>query len=252
MPFSNLLRLYLRCKRRHIAFPVQLREGGLLPISWSPTYSAYIPGSHISGPPLYPCFNITFGPIQKIYKADGQADIGDGWPVQSARTYGFYFFRGSFNNGAFSFPAYQSSSITSVGQTRNYGYGSPLNSSTLSQLDEDGVGNDCLLWNESAYADKSDMHGDLTVNGPTSQSGIAHFYGTGVQPLGGFHRQDQLGYARDNGWKQSSQRKSYHRELQSQLFSGSYCKGARLHSLFLGTAAGRPGLRCRMPGISAG
>lgn len=157
--------------------------GGSLPISWSPTYSAFIPFDHIYGPTS--CVGAKVVLPNKIFKGDGNADIGDGWPIQSARTYQDYFFQGSFNNGVQSFPASQSGLINAVGQTRNYGIGSPRNGSTLSAADEDGVANDCYLWNASGYADMTNMQGDLNITGSTGQSGNAHFYGTASNPLEG-------------------------------------------------------------------
>ncbi len=158
--------------------------GGYLPISWSPTYSAYIPFDHISG--ATPCYYSGFpqGPVTKIYKGDGLADIGDGWPIQSARTYQDFFFHGSFQNSAQPYtPPYQSGLVNSVGQTRNYGAFSPVNGSILSSADEDNVPNDCYLWNQADYADMSMMFGDLTITGPTGESGNAHFDGTASNPL---------------------------------------------------------------------
>lgn len=93
------------------------------------------------------------------------------------------FFHGSFNNGAQSSPAYRSNLYVDVGQTRNYGAGSPANGSTLSSADEDNVPNDCHLWNNVGYADKSNRHGDLNIIGGTGESEIAHFYGTASNPL---------------------------------------------------------------------
>lgn len=126
------------------------------------------------------------GPVTKIYKGDGHADIGNGWPIQSARTYQDFFFQGSFNNGVNPpgpYPATRSQLINSVGQIRNYGAFSPVNGSTLSQADEDNVPNDCYLWNQADYTDMSGMFGDLTVTGSTSESGNAHFDGTASNPL---------------------------------------------------------------------
>jgi hypothetical protein len=168
----------LRAQDRVFSCPAY--GGGYLPIQWSPTYSAFIPFDHISGPTS--CSG-SHGSTTKIYKGDGNADIGDGWPIQSARTYQDYFFYGSFYNGVQSFPASQSNLTNFVGQTRNYGVRSPVNGSTLSSADEDGVANDCYLWNAAGYADMSNMKGDLNVSGSSGQDGNAHFYGTASNPL---------------------------------------------------------------------
>jgi hypothetical protein len=159
--------------------------GGYLPIIWSAMYAAYIPADHIQGPPtlVSSCSHPTLGSSSYIYKGDGNADIGDGWPVQSARIYGNVQFYGSFNNGVQNFPAYQSPFWADTGQTRNYAWGSPANGSTLSSADEDGIQADCFRWHNAGFGDKSDMHAELTTSGSTQQNGNLRFYGTGANPL---------------------------------------------------------------------
>ena len=174
----TLISLSLQAQDRTFSCPAY--GGGSLPIQWLPEYSAYIPIDHLSG--VTSCSG-SYGSVTKIYKGDGNADIGDGWPVQSARTYQGYNFCGSFNNGVQSNDGYQSDLFNAVGQMRNYGVGSPANGSTLSDADEDNVQYDCYLWNDAGYADESNMNGDLNITGPTGESGNAHFYGTASNPL---------------------------------------------------------------------
>jgi hypothetical protein len=82
-----------------------------------------------------------------------------------------------------------------TGPTRNYGIGSPVNGSTLSSTpttsdifngpysgaDEDGVPNDCLLWNAKGHADTSAMLGH-SVTFVSSTSSV-NLYGFGANPL---------------------------------------------------------------------
>jgi hypothetical protein len=159
--------------------------GGYLPVIWSPMYAAYIPGSHIQGPP-HPtsgCTHPSLGSTSFLYKGDGVADIGDGWPVQSARVYGNIQFYGSFNNGVQSNPAYQGPFWPYSNQSRNYAWGSPVNGSTLSSSDDDGIQNDCFRWNNAAWGSTNNMFATLTTSGTTQQNGDVRFYGTGSNPL---------------------------------------------------------------------
>lgn len=156
--------------------------GGYLPVSWNIMYSAYIPADHIQGPTS--CNNYYYGGDKtKLYKGDGNADIGDGWPIQSARVYSTFGFRGSFVNSQQNAPSWQGPFYPSVGQSRNYGWLSPSNGSTLTSADEDGVSEDCLKWHQSGYGSTSSMSGDLTVSGATQQNGSARFFGTAANPL---------------------------------------------------------------------
>ena len=156
--------------------------GGYLPVMWQPSHSAYIPAHNILGPT--PCNNYYYGgDTPKIYKGDGNADIGDGWPIQSARTYSELAFRGSFTKSQQNAPAYQGQFYPSVGQTRNYGWLSPANGSTLSSADEDGVPDDWLRWHQSGYGSTLNIHGELTVSGATQQNGSVRFYGTAANPF---------------------------------------------------------------------
>jgi len=106
-----------------------------------------------------------------LYKGDPGAVPPYYAPIQSARVYSNAGFSAQWNFKIVWF---------SVGQTSQYGYGSPANGSTLSAADQDGVPNDCYLWNQSAYASKADMHGDITLN---STNATTHLYGSGANPL---------------------------------------------------------------------
>jgi hypothetical protein len=77
-------------------------------------------------------------------------------------------------------PALQQSSglFMGVGQTRNYGAGSPANGSTLSSADEDGVASDCLLWNWSASGSTSGYNHQVSY--PASQRGQVRLWGMTV------------------------------------------------------------------------
>jgi hypothetical protein len=69
-----------------------------------------------------------------------------------------------------------------VGQTRNYGFGSPVNGSTISSLDEDSNPDDCYLWNNSGYADPSHMT-LVSVTYPYATQAQVHFLGYAGNPL---------------------------------------------------------------------
>ena len=101
---ASMLVVFSSVQAQSYRFSCPAYGGGYLPVVWQPTYSAYIPASYIPGPT--PCFSFLYGSTTKLYKGDGNADIGDGWPVQSARVYGSVFFRGSFNNGVQNAPSY--------------------------------------------------------------------------------------------------------------------------------------------------
>ncbi len=117
--FASALISILSLQAQTYRFSCPAYGGGYLPVAWQPRYSAYIPVDHLDGPTA--CTSGTFGDKTKIYIGDGNADIGDGYPVQSARVYGAISFYGSFNNGAQSSGPYRSSFTPDVGQTRNYG-----------------------------------------------------------------------------------------------------------------------------------
>jgi len=68
-----------------------------------------------------------------------------------------------------------------TGQTRNYGAYSPKNGSTLSSLDEDGIANDCYLWNASGQAPTTGIAYDVSY--PYPHQGQVHFDGSASNPL---------------------------------------------------------------------
>ncbi len=145
-------------------------EPPLLPPSFAVAYSAYIPVDHVTGPSS--CFIDIAGTavaIPLIYHGDGG--------------YGTY----RVTESASFAPATSTASnfYGMTGITKNYGYGSPKNGSTLSSGDEDGVADDCYLWNESGQADYSgltysiDNNGELVYLGNSSnplEPGIAPIF----------------------------------------------------------------------------
>ena len=154
--------------------------GGYLPVQWSPQYTAYIPGDRLDGP--VPCLWGYF-PSTVLYKADGSPDIGDGWPVQSARVYQNFFLTGSFNNGFQSAPGYSTGPVNDTGPTRSYGRFSPFNGTVFGNGDEDGVRLDCFLWHNAGKATTDAMSGTVIRSGPTNESGEVFFTGRSSNPL---------------------------------------------------------------------
>jgi hypothetical protein len=67
-----------------------------------------------------------------------------------------------------------------TGQTRQYGVGSPANGSTLSSLDEDGISNDCFLWNNSGQAVPNFAY---DVSYPNPHQGQVHYDASVSNPL---------------------------------------------------------------------
>jgi hypothetical protein len=130
-------------------------------LQFNVAYSSYIPTDHVSGPTScsYQSSSIT-----KIYMGDGG--------------------RGTYRTteSVLIIPDSQQSSgfFQDTGQTRNYGYGSPANGSALSAADEDGVANDCYLWNQAGKATPAFSH---TESYPSSQHGQVHFSGSSANPL---------------------------------------------------------------------
>jgi hypothetical protein len=112
------------------AFTIALAPGA--PPQFRVVYESYIPTDHVNGPT--PCL---YGgvPFSMVYKGD---------PSGTYRT----------AQGLTAVPDLQIALNPSqdTGLTRNYGFGSPANGSYLSQLDEDGVSNDCYLWNAQGQA----------------------------------------------------------------------------------------------------
>ncbi|MGH9511696.1 MAG: Ig-like domain-containing protein [Terriglobales bacterium] len=123
-------------------------------------YSSYIPVDHVSGPT--PCLygSTLYG---KIYMGDanrGTYRTAESILVSTAQHYTNFF--------------------TDTGQSRNYGEGSPVNGSTLSAGDEDGIPNDCHLWNAAAKATPS---GAFDISYPYSYQTQVHFDGAVTDPL---------------------------------------------------------------------
>jgi hypothetical protein len=78
-------------------------------------------------------------------------------------------------DAAFNFPP-----LSDTGQTRNYGFGSPANGSTLSSGDEDGIPNDCYLWNAAGQAPHPWI---ASVTYPSAHQALVTFSGTASNPL---------------------------------------------------------------------
>lgn len=110
--------------------------------SFTVAYSSYIPVDHITGPGS--CYYVVpTGSLLTyfIYKGDG--GYGSYRTTESA----------SFAPATLAV----SNFFPMTGITRQYAFGSPANGSTLSYLDEDGVPNDCYLWNDTAQAPYSNF-----------------------------------------------------------------------------------------------
>lgn len=137
----------------------------LLAPSFSVQYHAYIPVNYVSGPTPCLFYYPGFGPIlwPSIYKGDGGSSTYR--QMESVQIT----------------PAWQNYTnlIRATGETRNYGFGSPANGSTLSSLDEDGPG-DCYLFHASAHAGTGGLFFGASYSG--SQATI-HFYGGTANPL---------------------------------------------------------------------
>lgn len=135
-------------------------------------YSSYIPVDHVSGPTSCPFVIDPFTGtpyIPLIYKGDanrGTYRTAEQITVvpYSQQSYGFY---------------------PSTGQTRNYdAIHSPVNGSTLSQADEDGIQYDCNLWNDAGQASSSGFTQDESYqSNPGSDQAQVHFTGAAGNPL---------------------------------------------------------------------
>jgi hypothetical protein len=126
-------------------------------------YNAYIPVDHVLGPTTctYTKYSLA---VTKIYMGDAN--------------------RGTYRTAEqiFVVPDLQQSSnfFQGTGQSRNYGYGSPANGSTLSSLDEDGVAHDCYLWNDAATATPAFSY---DVSYPYVHQAQVHYTGSASNPL---------------------------------------------------------------------
>ena len=67
-----------------------------------------------------------------------------------------------------------------TGLTKQYGYGSPANGSTLSTLDNDGIANDCYLWTNTGKAIPAFSY---DVSFPYAHQGQVHYAGSASNPL---------------------------------------------------------------------
>ena len=153
-------------------YPPQLNNGAAWEGFHSVKYVAYMPVDNIKGPIASRCFNVPSGPVQKTYKGDPNA-ILFGYPPQSWRVSTFFTYKIAGN--------YQGPALRDPMETRNYGFGTPLNGSTISGLDEDNVQYDCFVWNDKATASNSNWLLDHSVPFPTQ--GQTRMYGTGNNPL---------------------------------------------------------------------
>lgn len=129
---------------------------------FSVAYSSYIPVDHVTGPS--PCV-VQNGPAFSLLYM-GDANRGTARTAESIIV----------------MPDTQhySNFLVSAGITRNYGNLSPKNGSTLSAADEDGIPNDCTLWNAQAQANPG---GAFDVTYPFSHQAQVHFDGAVTNPL---------------------------------------------------------------------
>jgi hypothetical protein len=148
---------------------------------FSVQYAAYIPVDHVPGPTACPFYGIV--PTrwtQKLYLGDA--------------------YRGSYRTtqSLFVIPDIQTNNnfFSQTGATRNYGYGSPSNNGLISSYlidadpydgryggsDEDGVRNDCYLWNDKDHADTGSMSA-YGISFPTGTQAQVNFYGSAPNPL---------------------------------------------------------------------
>jgi YD repeat-containing protein len=95
-----------------------------------------------------------------------------------------YIYIGDANRGTYRaaeqlgvIPDLQQSSnfFNDIGESRNYGQGSPANGSTLSSRDEDGIPNDCYLWNN---AKKTPQATTYDVSYPYAHQAQVHYVGS--------------------------------------------------------------------------
>lgn len=133
-------------------------------------YVSYIPFDHILGPTE--CWNVPAGWVDTKYKGDPNAIIY-GYPPQSWRSSSFFPFRIADGSSG---PL-----LKDRHPTKGYGFGSPINGSTLSGLDEDGVAHDCFVWHNTGWTDNSTWRHEFSV--PYSTQGQVRFWGEASNPL---------------------------------------------------------------------
>ena len=136
--------------------------------AFSVAYSSYIPVDHVNGPTSCPYVLDPDGSpyIPLIYMGD--ANRGPYRTTESIyvtpQTQAYWGF----------FP--------DTGYTRNYdALHSPVNGSTLSAADEDGIQYDCYLWNDQGKANPAGFSYDVTF--PYPHQGQVHFSGSASNPL---------------------------------------------------------------------
>jgi hypothetical protein len=125
-------------------------------------YSSYIPVDHVTGPST-----CSFQSNYRYLIYMGDANRG----TYRTRQYMQIVPDGQTSSG------YQ----PGVGHTRNYGYASPANGSTLSAADEDGVANDCYVWNKDGVATNPSF--TETVSFPQAHQGQVHYTGSASNPF---------------------------------------------------------------------
>jgi hypothetical protein len=130
------------------------------PPAFAVTYQAYIPVDHVTGPDV--C-NYNVNLVNLLYKGDANGGYRAAEGVTLVPDVGISL-----------------SPSGSTGQTRNYGFGSPANGQTLSQLDEDGAQYDCYLWNNAGQAP---VEWSPTVSYPQAHQAVAALSGTAQNPL---------------------------------------------------------------------
>jgi hypothetical protein len=146
------------------------------------SYASYIPVDNIHGP--WPCF----------------LSVGVGLPIPILRLYEGDANRGTYRTQQAIFVVpdkqYDDNFFANTGPTRNYGYGSPANGSTLSSYptspdiyngpyagaDEDNVQYDCYFWNDKGQATTATMQ-NRNVTFPDSHHAVITLSGLGQNPL---------------------------------------------------------------------
>jgi hypothetical protein len=125
-------------------------------------YSSYIPVDNVYGP--NGCSSGVFYVTNMIY-------MGDAFRNTFRTTESIQVAPGAQTSSGF---------FQDTGNTRNYGYGSPANGSTLSQADEDGIALDCFLWNN---AGKATPNFSYNVSYPNAYQAQVQYSGAAQNPL---------------------------------------------------------------------
>ena len=166
-------------KGRIVGFFVSLIAGACLVLvtravwaqscdSFRISYAAYIPVDHVPGAALCQ-YNPPLGGNPQYYVPTYMGDAD----------------RGTYRSTEYIQTTADSATATgffaNTGQTRNYGFGSPVNGPNLSGQDEDGVRYDCFLWNDLGQASTSSMYYDMSY--PYGTQAQFHSYGSATNPL---------------------------------------------------------------------